>query len=170
MPGPNTAVGVPFRFWLTTRYWAPGRFPEILKAGIHVPSNRARPWVSDDGIANPDRTAVETSFREIKALRFGLGMSALRICRPERRDRLLLLSALAIALLPLLGADGEALGYDRWLKAKTVKRRTHSLFRQGLMLHDHIAIWPEERLRPLLEKFAELLLEQRLFRNVFSVI
>ena len=36
--------------------------------------------------------------------------------------------------LSLLGAAGERIGYDRWLKANTVKRRTHSLFRQGLML------------------------------------
>lgn len=116
------------------------------------------------------RWGIETSFRDIKALRFGMGMSALRISRPERRDRLLLLSALAIALLTLLGAAGEALGYDRWLKANTVKRRTHSLFRQGLMLYDHIANWPEARLRPLLEKFAELLHEQRLLRDLFGVI
>ena len=48
--------------------------------------------------------------------------------------RLLVLSALSIALLTMLGAAGESLGYDRWLKANTVKRRTHSLFRQGRMM------------------------------------
>lgn len=116
------------------------------------------------------RWGIETSFRDIKDLRFGMGMSSLRISRPERRDRLLLLSALAIALLSMLGAAGEALGYDRWLKANTVKRRTHSLFRQGLMLYEHIPNWPEERLRPLLEKFTELLHEQRLFRDIFAII
>ena len=36
-----------------------------------------------------------------------------------------------LPLLSLLGAAGESLGYDRWLKANTVKYRTHSLFRQG---------------------------------------
>ena len=46
--------------------------------------------------------------------------------RPDRRDRLLLISALAIAVLSLLGAAGERIGYDRWLKANTVTRRTHS--------------------------------------------
>lgn len=116
------------------------------------------------------RWGIETSFRDIKNLRFGMGMSSLRISRPDRRDRLLMLSALAIALLSLLGAAGEALGYDRWLKANTVKRRSHSLFRQGLMLYDHIPNWPDERLRPLLEKFAELLHEQRLFRDAFGII
>ena len=77
------------------------------------------------------RWGIETSFRDIKDIRFGMGMSSMRISRPERRDRLLLLSALSIALLTMLGAAGESLGYDRWLKANTVKRRTHSLFRQG---------------------------------------
>lgn len=77
------------------------------------------------------RWGIETSFRDIKDLRFGMGMSSLRIRRPERRNRLSLLSALAIALLSPLGAAGEALGYDRWLKANTVKRRTYSLLAQS---------------------------------------
>ena len=45
------------------------------------------------------RWGIETSFRDIKDLRFGMGMSAIHISQPLRRDRLLLLSALAIALL-----------------------------------------------------------------------
>jgi hypothetical protein len=32
------------------------------------------------------------------------------------------------------------------LKANTVKRRTHSLFRQGVMLYELIPTMPEERL------------------------
>ena len=66
----------------------------------------------------------------------------MHVSRPDRRDRLLLISALAIAVLSLLGAAGERIGYDRWLKANTVKRRTHSLFRQGLMLYHHLPIGP----------------------------
>ena len=62
----------------------------------------------------------------------------MHVPRPDRRDRLLLFSALAIAVLSVLGAAGERIGYDRWLKANTVKRRTHSLFRQGLMLYHHL--------------------------------
>ena len=116
------------------------------------------------------RWGIETSFRDIKDIRFGMGMSSMRISRPERRDRLLVLSALSIALLTMLGAAGESLGYDRWLKANTVKRRTHSLFRQGLMLYEHIPNWPEERLRPLMERFGEMLMEQRIYRGIFGVI
>ena len=116
------------------------------------------------------RWGIETSFRDIKDIRFGMGMSSMHISRPDRRDRLLVLSALSIALLTMLGAAGESLGYDRWLKANTVKRRTHSLFRQGLMLYEHIPNWPEERLRPLMKRFGEMLMEQRVYRGIFGVI
>ena len=84
------------------------------------------------------RWGIETSFRDIKDPRFGLGLSTMRISRLERRDRMLLMSAMAIALLSLLGAAGEQIGYDRWLKVNTVKQRTYSLFRQGHMLYEHI--------------------------------
>jgi hypothetical protein len=72
-----------------------------------------------------------------------------------RRDRLLLISAFATALLTLLGAVGESLGMDRLLKSNTSKTRTHSLFRQGCMLYELIPNMPEHRLTPLMEKFAE---------------
>ena len=73
-------------------------------------------------------------------------------------------------LLTLLGAAGEALGYDRHLKSNTVKRRTHSLFRQGCMLYDLIPTMPESRLRPLMETFTAILEAQPLFRKVFGAI
>ena len=100
----------------------------------------------------------------------GMGLSSMHVSRPDRRDRLLLISALAIAVLSLLGAAGERIGYDRWLKANTVKRRTHSLFRQGLMLYHHLPNWPEDRIRPLMETFGSMLMEQRVYREVFGVI
>ena len=94
----------------------------------------------------------------------------MHVSRPDRRDRLLLISALAIAVLSLLGAAGERIGYDRWLKANTVKRRTHSLFRQGLMLYHRLPNWPKDRIRPLMETFESMLMEQRVYREVFGVI
>ena len=116
------------------------------------------------------RWGIEAGFRDIKDMRFGMGLSSMHVSLPDRRDRLLLLSALAIALLSLLGAAGESIGYDRWLKVNTVKRRTHSLFRQGLMLYHHLPNWPEERIRPLMEKFGSMLTEQRVFNAMFGVI
>ncbi len=90
-------------------------------------------------------------------LRFGMGMDSSRVSTPDRRDRLWLLNALAIALLTLLGAAGEALGYDRHLKSNTTKRRTHSLLRQGCLLYNLIPTMPELRLLPLVERFAAML-------------
>lgn len=115
------------------------------------------------------RWGIEASFRDIKDLRFGMGMKALRISKPERRDRLLLLSALSMALLTVLGATGEALGYDRMLKANTVKRRTHSLFRQGLMLYDWLPRMPEKYFKPLIQAFAQNLAQQRGLAVVFAL-
>jgi hypothetical protein len=98
---------------------------------------------------------IEPQFRDTKDLRFGMGLSATRVGEPMRRDRLLLVSAFAVALLTLLGAVGESLGMDRLLKSNTSKTRTHSLFRQGCMLYELIPNMPEHRLAPLIEKFAE---------------
>jgi len=116
------------------------------------------------------RWTIEPGFRDEKNLRFGMGLSALRIADPQRRDRLLLLSALAVVLLTLLGAAGESLGMDRLLKSNTSKRRTHSLFRQGCLLYDLIPNMPETRLRPLVEKYAELLKQNSPFTQVFGFV
>jgi len=115
------------------------------------------------------RWGIETSFRDIKDLRFGMGMASLRISQPARRDRLLLISAIAMALLTVLGATGEALGYDRMLKANTVKRRTHSLFRQGCMLYDWMPNMPLKYFEPLVYAFAENLAKHRGLAIVFNL-
>lgn len=116
------------------------------------------------------RWSIESSFRDTKDLRFGMGMSWVRIGSPARRDRLWLINAIAVVLLSLLGAAGETLGYDRHLKANTAKQRTHSLFRQGCMHYDLIPNMPEQRLRPLMQRFGEMLLEHRAFSQVFGLI
>lgn len=116
------------------------------------------------------RWGIESGFRDTKDLRFGMGMASIRVSTPERRDRLWLLNAFAVTLLTLLGAAGEALGYDRHLKSNTSKRRTHSLFRQGAMLYELIPMMPEVRLKPLVQKFSDMLLELPVFEGVYGVI
>lgn len=116
------------------------------------------------------RFTCEENFRDVKDLRFGMGLSAMRVKSPERRDRLLLVSALATGLLTLLGAAGESLGYERQLKANTVKTRTYSLFRQGCMYYQAMPMMKEERLLPLIERFGQLIREQALFRDAFGFI
>ena len=109
------------------------------------------------------RWTIEPQFRDTKDLRFGMGLSSTRIGEPTRRDRLLLISAFATALLTLLGAVGESLGMDRLLKSNTSNTRTHSLFRQGCMLYELNPNMPEHRLKPLMEKFAEAVTATGLF-------
>jgi hypothetical protein len=116
------------------------------------------------------RWTIEPGFRDAKDLRFGMGMSALRISDPQRRDRLLLLNALAVVLLTLLGAAGESLGLDRLLKSNTSKRRTHSLFRQGCLLYDLIPTMPKHRLWPLVAKYAELLRQNNAVAATFGFV
>lgn len=116
------------------------------------------------------RFTIEENLRDTKDARFGLGLSATRIGNCDRRDRLLLLAALAEALLTLLGAAAEQIGFDRLLKSNTSKKRTHSLFRQGSYWYSAIPNMREERLRPLMNAFAEILTTHRIFQGIFSVI
>ena len=141
-----------------------------MKEAWHLAASQAK--LSAGQIANlyAKRWTIEPSFRDIKDLRFGMGMSALRIDDPQRRDRLFLLNALAIVLLTVMGAAGESLGMDRQLRTSTTRRRVHSLFRQGCLLYDLIPTMPEHRLRPLIEKYVEFLNQNRAFTQTFGII
>lgn len=116
------------------------------------------------------RWTIEPSFRDSKDLRFGMGLSSIRIGNPQKRDRLLLLNAIAIALLTMLGCAGENLGFDRMLKSNTSKLRTHSLFRQGCMLYDLIPNMEDLRLLPLMNRFNEIMHESRTVVAVFGIV
>ena len=116
------------------------------------------------------RWGIECGLRDTKDWRFGMGMGSIHVSTPGRRDRLWLLNAFAIALMTLLGAAGEAIGYDRYLKSNTTKRRTHSLFRQGCMLYELIPTMPQTRLLPLVERFAAMLAELPVFADTFGAV
>ena len=116
------------------------------------------------------RFTIEENLRDTKDLHFGLGLSATHISVPARRDRLLLLVALAEALLTLLGAAAESLGLDKKLKVNTVKKRTHSLFRQGSFWYRAIPTMKEERLRDLMTSFENTLCQHSVFRGIFGAI
>lgn len=116
------------------------------------------------------RFTIEENFRDTKDIHFGMGLSHTSISRPERRDRILLISALAVAFITLLGAAGEATGLDMMFKANTVKRRTHSLFRQGCMYYDFLLSMKDEWTRPLLAEFERLLSEHRFTQEVLGIL
>jgi hypothetical protein len=140
------------------------------------------PWFLACGERSAQRTAaqivklygrrftIEESFRDTKDLRFGMGLSWIRISRVGRRDRLLLLSALATALLTLLGAAGESLGFDRGLRANTVKYRTHSLFFQGSYYFAAMPTMKAARRSALMRRYDKLLREHAVFRGLFHVV
>lgn len=116
------------------------------------------------------RFTIEETFRDQKDIRFGMGLRATHIRNAARRDRLLMLLAIAQALLTLLGAASERAGLDRLLKANTVKRRTHSLFRQGCYWYGILPDMREDWFRALMENFALVLSEHATMAQILAVI
>lgn len=116
------------------------------------------------------RFTIEETFRDQKNFRFGMGLSATHIGSTDRRDRLLLLAAIAQVLLTLLGAAGEECGLDRGMKSNTSKRRQLSLLNQGLILYDRIPRMDDDQLAPLMRALDAKVRAHEIFRAVFGVI
>ena len=76
---------------------------------------------------------------------------------------------MAIMLLTALGAAGESLGMDRMLKANTVKKRTHSLFRQGCHYFVALPNMKVEVAEPLLERFGEFILKEPFYVHAYGL-
>ncbi len=138
--------------------------------GSFVPVKKPRmkeAWhlaVSDEDIAASDafalysrRFTIEEAFRDTKAPRYGWGLAATHIRDGDRRDRLLLVAALAHELLSLLGRAGEETDSTELSRSTRVKKRTHSLLPQGWSYCGMIPTMKEERLISLLKRFSELL-------------
>jgi hypothetical protein len=85
------------------------------------------------------RFQCEEAFRDLKDRRYGYGLRFTKITDCKRRDRFLLLFALAYLVQTLLGHASETLGLDKELRANTATERTHSLFRQGRALLGELA-------------------------------
>jgi len=115
------------------------------------------------------RFTIEETFRDTKDPRYGLGLSATHVRNVGRRDRLLLICAMAMTLLTVLGAAGESLGMDRMMKANTVKKRTHSLFRQGLHYYASIPMMKQEQLEKLVQRFGEYVRREAVYMNAFGL-
>ncbi len=132
---------------VTRKRFEVGAVVNVKKAGMKEPWNLAtslspeneeltrlwgRKFTGDEVVKLYSRRfTCEENYRDEKDWRFGIAAKEIKLSTPERRTRLTLVIALAVVLLTLLGAVGEALGLDRQLRANTSKRRTHSLFRQG---------------------------------------
>ncbi len=116
------------------------------------------------------RWGIESTFRDIKDYKFGMGMSHMHTKSESKRDRLFLVSALAIVLLTLLGAAGDAAGLERTIKANTSKKRTYSFFRQGCIYYKLLPGSMKDWKQILLMKFHEMLSQHAVFRNTLGII
>lgn len=108
------------------------------------------------------RFTIEENFRDAKDWRFGMGLVHVHIKDCDRRDRMLLVSAMAVVLLTILGAASEATGLDKTLKVSTVKHRTHSLFRQGGYFYGALPWMKEELFSAPLQQIRRTPLRARL--------
>lgn len=158
-PGNGRALRLP-RARVTRSRYEVGSVVTVKRTGMKEAWHLA---VSDDTSADEairlysKRFTIEETFRDTKDPRYGWGLSATHVRNAERRDRLLLIAALAHEYLTLLGQAGEEIGLDRTLKVNTVKKRTHSLLTQGTAYYGMLPYLREERLKPLLERFIQLL-------------
>lgn len=116
------------------------------------------------------RWGCEPQFRDTKDLHFGMGLSETHIRNKLRRDRLLFIAALSISLLTLLGAAGEKIGMDRYLKANTVKHRTMSLFRQGCCYFRKLAKMKKDDATKLLNAFNDTLDEHNQIKDLLGIL
>ena len=116
------------------------------------------------------RFTIEEAFRDQKDLRFGMGLRATHIKSADRRDRFLLLLAIAIAFLTLLGAASERSGMDAWLKVNTSKKRTHSLLRQGLHWYDALPMMRDDWFDKLMAALVETLDEHHDLKTILGAI
>lgn len=116
------------------------------------------------------RFTIEEVFRDLKDPRFGMGMLATKIANPLRRDRLILIQAIAVVFLTILGAAGEESGYSRYLKSNTSKTRTYSLLNQGLYYYAAIPNMPDKDLLPIIQIFNLNLQQHPLFKRIFEVV
>ena len=105
------------------------------------------------------RFSCEEMFRDIKDPHFGMGLLNSQIKNTVRRDRLLWLSAVAQAILTLLGRAGEETDLSRRFRADTRKTREYSFFRQGVMYYTSLPTMRDEWAGPLLQRFDEILAE-----------
>ena len=81
-----------------------------MKAAWCLATNYRNPTVGFLKGLYGQRWGIECGFRDTKDPRYGMGMGQIGMASAVRRDRLWLLNALAIRLLTVLGAAGEALG------------------------------------------------------------
>ena len=139
-----------------------------------------QPWCivsSDENLSGSElitwyskRWGCEPQFKDTKDIHFGMGLHATHVKNPERRDRILLISALATILLTFLGAACEKIGLDKYLKVNTSKKRTLSLFKQGCIIFNRLEKMFIDTARKLMEAFYDLIVESKEITSILGVV
>ena len=100
--------------------------------GVLVDRDLSEPKTAAEVVALYSRWfTIEEAFRDTKDLHLRMRLCATHIRNAQRRDRMLMLVALAQAFLTALRRAGENAGLDRSLKTSTRSKRTLSLVNQG---------------------------------------
>ena len=73
-------------------------------------------------------------------------------------------------ILTFLGAAGEKIGLDRYLKANTVKKRTLSLFNQGIIYFSRLEKMCEETLQKLITTFVNLVEDNKNINQILGLV
>jgi len=111
------------------------------------------------------RFQCEETFRDLKDRRYGYGLRFTKIRNATRRDRFILVFALAYITQILMGVASEGLGLDQSIRANTETRRTHSLFRQGRSLLGNV----ESVVCRALERFLLKILNRLCSKGILEV-
>jgi hypothetical protein len=138
---------------------APGASFDTLHSFVAVHHKGMKePWflVFDAGVATASegialygkRFSIEETFRDQQDPRFGMGLDQLRITDPVRRDRMLLLAAMAQVTLTLLVAPISAVAVSLFILGLPFGRRVGWTSQQrqahGLPLSDAVrCLWPQ---------------------------
>ena len=116
------------------------------------------------------RWGCEPQFRDTKDITFGMGLSFTHIKNTNRRDRLLLIHAIATLVLTLLGAAGEKIGLDKYLKLNTSKKRQLSLFKQGCIYFRRLFRMVKDTAIKLIKAFYDLVTENKNANVIIGII
>ncbi len=116
------------------------------------------------------RWSTECSYRDEKNFYCGFGLYKSRIKSTVRRDRLLIIIALAIIILTFLGHISEKIKLDKYIKANTAKTRTHSLFNQGLFVFSVVCCTQDKARTKILQMFYLVCNKYATFSSAFGVI
>lgn len=125
LPGSVLRPSRPIRVRVVARWEAGQREPWLLMTDLDQSPGQIMAYYAK-------RFRIEETFRDQKDWRFGLALGGLKIYKPHRLDRLLLIVSIYHFLAMVVGGCARRVGLDRFFRANTVRDKpTHSDFTLG---------------------------------------